>query len=115
MHLVLSYIVEAVTDIIAKPGPEFELQRGRGVVEIRPAVAHKAAAIADFTQKPTFHGRRPVCLGDDVTDECAFEFVNTIGGPSVGGGMTRESSAQGHLQTVNAARLWLRRLLEQPE
>jgi trehalose 6-phosphate phosphatase len=108
------HIVEAVTDFVAKLGPEFGLQRGRRLVEIRPAVAHKAAAIADFMQKPPFHDRRPVCLGDDVTDECAFEFVNTIGGPSVGGGVTRESSAQGHLQTVNAARLWLRRLLEQP-
>ena len=71
--------------------------------------AHKAAAIADFMQEPPFHGRRPVCLGDDVTDECAFEFANTMGGLSIAVGVTRESSARAHLQTVAAARLWLRR------
>jgi trehalose 6-phosphate phosphatase len=105
-------IVEETTDLLARLGSEFELLRGRRVVEIRPAVAHKAAAIADFMQEPPFHGRRPVFLGDDVTDECGFELVNGIGGISVGVGVTRESSAQAHLPTVNAARMWLRRLLE---
>jgi trehalose 6-phosphate phosphatase len=105
-------IVEEVTDLVARLGSEFELLRGRRVVEIRPAVAHKAAAIAEFMDEPPFHGRRPVFLGDDVTDECAFELVNRLGGLSLGVGVTRESSAQAHLPTVNAARMWLRRLLE---
>jgi trehalose 6-phosphate phosphatase len=105
-------VVDTVTEIVASLGPEFELQRGRRVVEIRPAVAHKAAAIADFMHEPPFHGRQPVFLGDDATDECAFEVVNKIGGLSVAVGVMRDSCAQAHLPTVRAARLWLRRFLE---
>jgi trehalose 6-phosphate phosphatase len=105
-------IVDEVSDIASALAPELELQRGRRVVEIRPSVANKAAAVAEFMQEPPFRGRRAVFLGDDVTDECAFEWVNSVGGLSVAVGVDRDSSAQAHLHSVSAARLWLRRLVE---
>jgi trehalose 6-phosphate phosphatase len=104
-------LVGAVAEIAAGLGPEFELQRGRCVAEIRPARASKAGAIADFMEELPFRGRRPVCLGDDLTDECAFEWVNAAGGLSIAVGVQRASVAQAHLHSVAAARLWLRRLL----
>jgi trehalose 6-phosphate phosphatase len=104
-------LVAEVTAIAEELGPDFELQRGRCVAEIRPARASKAGAIADFMQELPFRGRRPLCLGDDLTDECAFEWVNAVGGLSIGVGVERESHAQAHLHSVAAARLWLRRML----
>jgi trehalose 6-phosphate phosphatase len=108
-------LIAEVAEIAERLAPELELQRGRCVVEIRPAAANKALAIADFMQEPPFRGRRPLCLGDDFTDECAFEWVNSVGGVSVAVGVARESAAQAHLHSVSAARMWLRRLIEPRE
>jgi hypothetical protein len=58
-------IVEETTDIVARLGSEFELLRGRRVVEIRPAVAHKAAAIVEFMQEICRRSRRPACGCED--------------------------------------------------
>jgi trehalose 6-phosphate phosphatase len=109
---------EALTEmsrLVAALGPSFAMQRGRCVVELRPAAARKAAAIAAFMQEPPFHGRRPVSMGDDLTDECAFDWVNSAGGLSVAVGVSHESVATAHLRSVQSARMWLRRLLDQPE
>jgi trehalose 6-phosphate phosphatase len=59
-----------------------------------------------------FGGRRAVCLGDDITDESAFEWVNAHGGVSVAVGTARHTAAKAHLHSVRAARMWLSRLVE---
>jgi trehalose 6-phosphate phosphatase len=110
-HLEVPLLAE-VSAIVAALGPEFELQRGRCVAEIRPASANKAAAIAEFMEEEPFRGRRPLCLGDDITDECAFDWVNRAGGLSVAVGVERDSHAQAHLHSVGAARMWLQRVVE---
>jgi trehalose 6-phosphate phosphatase len=102
--------VEAMARDIA---PALEVQRGRMVVELRPASASKATAVAEFMREPPFAGRRPICLGDDLTDECAYEWVNSVGGISIAVGVTRRTLARAHLRSVRAARMWLARLLEQ--
>ena len=61
----------------------FELQTGKFVVEIKPSGRDKGSAIAEFAAEPPFAGRRPVFIGDDLTDEAGFEIVNRIGGHSV--------------------------------
>ncbi|MBX5459928.1 MAG: trehalose-phosphatase [Steroidobacteraceae bacterium] len=103
-----------VEDIAAHVGESLKIQRGRMVVELRPASASKATAIAEFMREPPFAGRRPVCLGDDLTDECAFEWVNAAGGVSIAVGVARDTAATAHLHSVAAARLWLSRIVEQP-
>jgi trehalose 6-phosphate phosphatase len=110
-HLEVPLLAE-VSGLVAELGPDFELQRGRCVAEIRPASANKAAAIAEFMLEEPFRGRRPLCLGDDITDECAFDWVNRAGGLSVAVGVERDSHAQAHLKSVSAARLWLQRVAE---
>jgi trehalose 6-phosphate phosphatase len=108
-----SLVNERVAALAAALSPHFELQRGRCVAEIRPAQANKATAVAEFMQEEPFRGRRPLCLGDDLTDEYAFEWVNAAGGLSIAVGTERESHATAHLHSVAAARLWLHRLVAQ--
>lgn len=108
-----SLVTERVTTLAAALAPHFELQRGRCVLEIRPAQANKATAVAEFMQEEPFRGRRPLCLGDDLTDEYAFEWVNAAGGISIAVGTERDSHAKAHLHSVAAARLWLHRLVAQ--
>jgi trehalose 6-phosphate phosphatase len=91
--------------------PAFEIQRGRCVVELRPADANKAMAVEAFMQEPPFQGKRPLYLGDDLTDECAFRWVNDASGFSVAVGVVRETAATTHLPSVQAARQWLRGLV----
>jgi trehalose 6-phosphate phosphatase len=110
-----SEVLVTVARLAERLGPSLVMQRGRCVVELRPAEARKAVAIAEFMQEAPFHGRRPVCLGDDLTDECAFDWVNGAGGLSVAVGVTHASVASAHLRSVQSARLWLRRLLEQAD
>lgn len=101
----------AIRDIIEKLGPDFMLQDGKMVLEIRPAGETKGTAVARFMAKPPFAGRRPVFIGDDVTDEDAFEVVNALGGTSIKVGQRTGGSAARHeMADVDAVIKWLRPL-----
>jgi len=92
--------------IAAGLGDAFELQAGKFVVEVKPSGKDKGSAVAEFLTEAPFAGRRPVFIGDDLTDEPAFEVVNRAGGHSVkvGPGITR---ARWHLFDAAAVRRWL--------
>jgi trehalose 6-phosphate phosphatase len=81
---------------------------GKMVVELMPRSAGKGRAISDFLANPPFHGRLPVFIGDDTTDEDGFAVVNRLGGVSVhvGGGAT---IAHHNLATVGDVLAWLDR------
>lgn len=91
--------------------PDFVLQRGKRVVELKPAGRDKGVAIADLMEEPPFIGRVPVFVGDDATDEFGFSVVNEMHGHSikVGGGPT---SARFRLKNVSAVKDWLMQGLE---
>lgn len=92
--------------VLAGVGPGFHLQQGKRVVELLPAGSDKGSAVRAFMAEPPFAGRTPIFIGDDVTDERAFETVNTLGGYSVkvGPGPT---VAKWRLDGVTAVRNWL--------
>lgn len=73
--VVLREMQEAVE---ASPG--VTLLRGKMVAEAKPGGASKGKAIEDFLQELPFSGRRPVFIGDDVTDEAGFLTVQRLGG-----------------------------------
>ncbi len=87
-------------------GTAFCVQTGKRVVELKPAGRDKGIAIREFMDEVPFSGRRPVFIGDDITDEDGFEVVNAYGGISikVGGGTT---IARRQLPNVKAVRAWL--------
>jgi trehalose 6-phosphate phosphatase len=53
------------------------------VYEIKPRNAHKGQVVEKFMNIMTFSGRRPVFIGDDITDEDGFRVCNAKGGISV--------------------------------
>ena len=53
---------------------------GHFVYELKRPSIHKGAAIADFMARAPFAGRRPVFIGDDVTDAPGFAAVRERGG-----------------------------------
>lgn len=85
----------------------FRLQHGKMMVELLPAAAGKGRAIRAFMQRPPFRDRRPVFVGDDVTDEHGFAAVNELGGLSVRVGDVPATSAQWRLGNVSELRAWL--------
>jgi trehalose 6-phosphate phosphatase len=84
---------------------------GNCVREIQPSGMDKGKAVARFMKMPPFLGRLPVYIGDDTTDEDAFQWVNANHGASckVGGGMTL---AQYRLGSVADVRRYLADLFE---
>lgn len=107
-------VVKAMEEVAASLAGELELQRGKMLVELRPAGATKAQAVAAFLEEAPFAGRLPVFIGDDLTDESAFELVNRLDGVSVVVAGTRPSAAQARLPDVTAVHGWLERLLAEP-
>lgn len=86
--------VRAFMDRLAADlGEAWVLQRGKHVYEIRPGARDKGEAVRTFMGEPPFSGRRPLAIGDDVTDEAMFRYVNTVGGLSVRVGDANASSA----------------------
>lgn len=76
-------IAEAMQRYLQEAGPDWTLQRGKLVYEICPARSSKGQAVETFLEEEPFSGRRPLAIGDDVTDETMFEVANRLGGQSV--------------------------------
>jgi trehalose 6-phosphate phosphatase len=86
--------------------PDFVIQKGKRVVELKPAGKDKGVAIAEIMSEPPFAGRTPVFIGDDVTDELGFKVVNRMKGHSVKIG-TGRTNAKWRLKDVKSLRNWL--------
>jgi len=98
--------------IFSALGPDFILQDGKMVLELRPAAANKGTAVRKFMSELPFAGRVPVFIGDDITDEDAFRAVNEMQGYSVRVGNGRgTSSARYMLPDVAAVHDWIVPLL----
>lgn len=105
-------VTERLEKIVAGLDNEFRLQHGKMMVELLPAAAGKGSAIRAFMQRRPFRDRRPVFVGDDVTDEHGFAAVNELGGLSVRVGDVPATSAQWGLRNVSELRAWLSKALD---
>jgi trehalose 6-phosphate phosphatase len=107
-------VVRTMQEVATRVHEDLELQRGKMVVELRPAGATKADGVAAFLDETPFAGRVPIFIGDDLTDEPAFELVNRRNGHSVVVSATRPSAARTRLTDVTAVRDWLEQLQAAP-
>ena len=83
------------------------LQHGKMVAEVRPAGSDKGGALGIVMAEPSFAGTRPVCMGDDLTDEPAFVSAAALGGAGILVGSNRPSAAVYGLPDVATALAWL--------
>lgn len=102
-------LVPLLERLVSELGQDFELQTGKMVLEIKPTGKDKGTAIEEFMQEYPFHGRVPIFIGDDLTDEYGFALVNRLGGHSIKVG-PGESVALWRLAGASAVRDWLDRL-----
>jgi trehalose 6-phosphate phosphatase len=72
--------LEAVLKVLLAEAPAFHLLAAKMAWEIRPAGTSKATAVRALMARPPFEGRRPVFIGDDVTDEDGMRAAAAMGG-----------------------------------
>lgn len=89
------------------------IQEGKMVAELKQAHHDKGRGIDALLEHSPFFGRRPVFIGDDLTDESGFRFVNARGGISVRVGTAEfATDARYLLPDPSGVRMELFRLLE---
>jgi trehalose 6-phosphate phosphatase len=87
------------------------VQEGKMVAELKQAQYEKGTAIEELLQSPPFRGLMPVFIGDDLTDESGFDFVNRGGGVTIRVGITAHpTAARFRLRDPLAVRTELRRV-----
>lgn len=86
-------------------GPAFRLLEGNCVIELLPRAANKGDAVRAFLREPPFRGRRPVVVGDDLTDMPGFAAAREAGGFGIAVG--ERVSAEYRFDDVEAVRAWL--------
>lgn len=86
--------------------PGLQVQRGKYVFELKPGGFDKGTAVRKLMSMQPFEGRKPVFIGDDLTDEYGFKAINQMGGLSIKVGNGR-TCAQYRLACVEAVRDWL--------
>jgi trehalose 6-phosphate phosphatase len=64
------------------PDEKLEILPGKAMIELKRAGISKGEAVRALMTKPPFAGRRPVFIGDDVTDESVFAVMPALGGES---------------------------------
>ncbi len=99
-------IRESLNAIAAPLGSSYHIQEGNMVLEIMPRGFNKGAAVKEFMNEPPFSGRRPVFVGDDLTDQGGFRVAEGQGGISIAVG--DRVQGQYRLDDSAAVRRWLR-------
>lgn len=87
-----------------------EVLPGKSVFEVKPRAFDKGSAIRALMAEPPFAGRRPVFIGDDVTDQSALAVMPDFGG--IGCSVGRKlRGATVYFATPREVRHWLFGLL----
>jgi trehalose 6-phosphate phosphatase len=105
-------IYEAVSLIRSElPNAPIEVLPGKCVCEVKQAGFDKATGVRELMSHEPFRGRRPIFIGDDVTDESVFAIMSDIGGLSFSVGR-RAQGVVSHFDEPRDVRAWLARLID---
>jgi trehalose 6-phosphate phosphatase len=105
-------IYEAVALIRSElPYAPIEVLPGKCVCEIKQVGFDKAMGVRELLRHEPFRGRRPIFIGDDVTDESVFVIMPDLGGLAFSVGR-RAQGVAGHFDEPRDVRAWLARLVD---
>ncbi len=95
----------------AHTGVPIDLLPGKAVVEVKRAAFDKGIGLRELMSHRPFRNRRPLFIGDDVTDEAAFAVLPEFDG--IGLSVSRViPGLAGHFKSPSDVRLWLAQLAE---
>jgi trehalose 6-phosphate phosphatase len=105
-------IYEAVSLIRADlPNAPIEVLPGKCVCEIKHSGFNKASGVLELMKHEPFKGRRPIFIGDDVTDETVFAIMPDLNGLAFSVGR-RAQGVAGHFDEPSDVRAFLARLID---
>jgi trehalose 6-phosphate phosphatase len=105
-------IYEAVSLIRADlPNAPIEVLPGKCVCEIKHSGFTKATGVLELMTREPFKGRRPLFIGDDVTDETVFAIMPDFDGLAFSVGR-RAKGVAGHFDAPSDVREFLTHLLD---
>ncbi len=105
-------IYEAVSLIRADlPNAPIEVLPGKCVCEIKHSGFNKASGVLELMKHEPFKGRRPIFIGDDVTDETVFAIMPDLNGLAFSVGR-RAQGVAGHFDEPADVRAFLAHLLD---
>ncbi len=106
-------IYDAVSAIRADlPNAPIEVLPGKSVCEIKHSGFTKATGVMELMTHEPFKGRRPVFIGDDVTDETVFAIMPGMNGLALSVGRHAQG-VSGYFGEPRDVRAWLASLLEE--
>ena len=105
-------IYEAVSLIRADlPNAPIEVLPGKCVCEIKQSGFDKATGVRELMTHAPFLGRRPIFIGDDVTDEAVFAMMPDVGGMAFSVGR-RAQGVTDYFDEPRDVRAWLAGLID---
>jgi trehalose 6-phosphate phosphatase len=106
-------VVAMAEDIAVQSDGTLQVQPGVYVQELRPAAFDKGLALDELMSQDPFAGRPPVVVGDDRTDEYAFEAAHRHGGISILVGPRDDTVARYRIADPVGVRAWLAQITEE--
>ncbi|HTZ03215.1 MAG TPA: trehalose-phosphatase [Xanthobacteraceae bacterium] len=93
------------------PPGEVDILPGKLVIEIKRPGISKANAVNELMTRPPFADRKPIFIGDDLTDEPVFGVIAQFGGLGFSVGRVAPD-VTGHFDKPESVRAWLARIAE---
>ena len=108
-----SRVLDAVTKACAEfPFSNIEILRGSCVVEVKGPDVSKGHAVRELMTHSPFAHRRPIFIGDDVTDESVFKIIPDFDGLAFSVGRQWPGTS-GHFDRPEDVRRWLEQIARQ--
>jgi trehalose 6-phosphate phosphatase len=105
-----AYVREAVSALCAQfAAHELEMLDGTYVIEVKHRGFSKGTAVRALMSHPPFKGRRPIFIGDDITDRAAFAVMPQFQGIAISV-RRRAPGVDFHFDTPEHVRTWLSNL-----
>lgn len=106
------WVAQEIARICAQwPAESIEILPGKAVFEVKPRAFNKGVGVRALMAQAPFKGRRPIFVGDDVTDESAIAVLPEYDGRGYSVGRSL-AGTHGYFATPREVRHWLYGLLQ---